>query len=104
MLNSIRRLLGLGPQMDLGELIRNGAMVIDVRSPAEYAAGHGKGSINIPLDSLKKRIPALKKDVAVITCCASGLRSKVAKSILKSNGIKEVYNGGSWHKLKQYEI
>jgi len=38
----------------------------------------------------------------IVTCCASGMRSRSAKAILLSNGYKHVYNGGSWHNLTAY--
>jgi rhodanese-related sulfurtransferase len=103
MFNSIKKLLGFGAKEDIGKLIRKGAVIIDVRTPAEYASGHIRKSVNIPLDALKAHISKLKKDVPVITCCASGMRSRAAKSILKAHGFAEVYNGGSWHNLRKYE-
>jgi rhodanese-related sulfurtransferase len=41
----------------------------------------------------------IRNDKPVITCCASGMRSASAKSILKSNGYSDVYNGGGWMSL-----
>jgi rhodanese-related sulfurtransferase len=102
MINAIRNLLGLGPKTDLGELIDNGAVIIDVRSPGEYASGHVKGSVNIPLDTLKSKLGRFKKDMPVITCCASGMRSGIARSTMQQAGFQKVYNGGSWHSLKKY--
>ena len=101
MFDSIKKLLGLGPNVNLGELIANGAVIVDVRSSGEYASGHLKKSINIPLDTLKAKLGKLKKDTPVITCCASGMRSASAKGILKSNGYQEVYNGGGWTSLQK---
>ena len=100
MLNFIKNLFGAGPKTDYKALIKSGATIIDVRSKAEYHSGHIKGSINIPLDSLTHQIDKLKKDKPIITCCASGMRSASAKSILKSNGFNEVYNGGGWMSLR----
>lgn len=55
---------------------------------------------NIPLQTIQKAIPELKKSgKVVITVCRSGSRSGMAKSILESAGI-EVYNGGPWNVLK----
>ncbi|MEQ9230980.1 MAG: rhodanese-like domain-containing protein [Cyclobacteriaceae bacterium] len=85
------------------ELLADGAVIVDVRSKAEYAGGHLRNSINIPLDSLKNNLGRLKKDKPVITCCASGMRSASAKSILKSNGFEEVKNGGGWTSLQRYD-
>jgi rhodanese-related sulfurtransferase len=74
---------------------------VDVRTTAEYQSGHIKGSINIPVDQIKSKVEQLKaKNKPVITCCKSGARSGMAKSILKAQGI-EVYNGGGWNVLQQ---
>ncbi|WP_295651166.1 rhodanese-like domain-containing protein [uncultured Mucilaginibacter sp.] len=102
MIATIRRLLGLKPAVDLGKLIAEGAKIIDVRSPGEFAGGHIKSSVNIPLGSPEKSFSKFKKDDVIITCCASGMRSASAKSILKSKGYTQVYNGGSWQSLKKY--
>jgi rhodanese-related sulfurtransferase len=100
MLNTIKRLLGIGPKVDYSELLKQGAVILDVRSKSEYQGGHIKGSINIPVDVLRNNLSKLKKEKPIITCCASGMRSATAKSILKSNGFTEVYNGGGWMSLQ----
>ncbi len=86
--------------VDFKELMQNGAVIVDVRTPAEYNSGHIKGSINMPLQSLNNTMNKLKKDKPVITCCASGMRSGSAKAILKSNGFSQVENGGGWTSLR----
>lgn len=96
-------LFGKSPKVDLGEKIQNGAQIIDVRTPGEYQQGHLKNSKNIPLDKLMGQVSKLKKDVPIITVCASGMRSGSAKSLLKNAGFKDVHNGGSWLNLKKYE-
>lgn len=88
-----------GSKVDLKELVKNGAMIVDVRTPGEYAGGHIKGSINIPLQNLDKGLSKLSKDKTIITCCASGMRSGSAKSLLKSKGY-DVHNGGGWTSLQ----
>ncbi len=103
MIGLIKKLLGMGPKVDVAALIANGAVILDVRTQGEYSGGHVKGSINMPLASLNSQMAKLKKDVPVITCCASGMRSASARSILLSNGFKEVHNGGSWLNLRRYE-
>ena len=86
---------------DFAQLVREGAIILDVRSKGEYAGGHIRGSINISIDKLGTNLHQLKKsDRPIITCCASGARSASAKSILKSNGFTAVHNGGSWNSLK----
>lgn len=86
--------------VDYKSLIQNGAVIIDVRSPQEFKSGHIVGSLNIPLPALKQSLDKISKEKVVITCCASGMRSASAKSILKSAGYREVHNGGGWMSLK----
>ena len=100
MINTIKRLLGFGPGTDYAKLVKDGAVIVDVRTKAEYQHGHIQGSLNIPLNNLSNHYSKLKKDHAVITCCASGMRSVQAKNILKANGFAEVYNGGGWSSLQ----
>lgn len=100
MLETIKKMFGLGPKVDYSELVANGAVIVDVRTRGEFQSGHIKGSVNIPLDSLRNNLSKIKKNKPVITCCASGMRSASAKSFLKSSGYSEVYNGGSWYSLQ----
>ena len=95
----LNNIFGGGPKVDLKEMVKQGAMIVDVRTPAEYLGGHIKGSVNIPLQILDKNIAKLKKDNPVITCCASGMRSGSAKSMLKAKGF-DVHNGGGWNSLQ----
>jgi rhodanese-related sulfurtransferase len=82
--------------------MEEGAMIIDVRTPGEFASGHINGSMNIPLNKLSDNLKKLKdKNKPLITCCASGMRSASAKGILKTNGYTNVHNGGAWHSLNQ---
>ena len=99
MIDSLKRFLGITPAPDFKELVKNGAQIIDVRSEGEYASGHIKNSINIPVNELSANSKKIKKDKVIITCCASGMRSASAKSILKRMGHPEVYNGGGWMSL-----
>lgn len=102
MLDSIKQLLGLGPQTNYAQLVKEGALIIDVRSKGEYAGGHIPNSLNIPVDSLQQNLSKLKnKNQVIITCCASGMRSGAAKGMLKANGYQKVYNGGNWFSLQQ---
>lgn len=100
MLEALKSLLGMGPATDYAELMKKGAQIIDVRTPAEFNGGHINGSVNIPLDNLQKQLSKIKKNQPVITCCASGMRSGAARQILQANGYAEVYNGGGWASLQ----
>ena len=101
MISYLKKLFGGGPAVNYAQLLSAGAVIIDVRSAAEYKSGHIKGSVNIPLESLKAGLSKLKKNTVVITCCASGMRSAAAKNILTSSGFSEVYNGGGWMSLQK---
>ena len=100
MLSNLKQLFGLEPKVNFSDLMKEGAQIIDVRTPGEFNAGHIKGSINIPLQNVQNNLSKIKRDKPVITCCASGMRSASAKSILKSNGYKHVHNGGGWSSLR----
>jgi rhodanese-related sulfurtransferase len=102
LVEQIKRFFKIGNGINIGEILAAGAKVVDVRSPGEFAGGHLRGSINIPLNTLHDKTGKLKKEDVIVTCCASGMRSRSAKAILLSNGYKHVYNGGSWHNLTTY--
>lgn len=101
MLDFLKNLLGGNPSADFAQLVREGAKIIDVRSPGEYQSGHIAGSINIPLNELPGKLRQLDKTMPIITCCASGMRSGSAKSLLIANGFQDVHNGGGWMSLRQ---
>lgn len=91
--------LGLGNQKIKDALYR-GAVIIDVRSASEFDRGKIPDSINIPVDRIpinSERIKAMNRPV--IFCCTSGDRSNKAIQLMTQKGLKEVYNGGNWHKL-----
>jgi phage shock protein E len=100
MLDTIKKILGLGPKVDYAQLVREGAIIMDVRTKSEYQQGHIKGSVNIPLQVLESSLSKYKLDKPVITCCASGMRSASARQILQSKGFTKVYNGGGWMSLQ----
>jgi len=100
MLATIKKILGMGPKIDLSELVKDGAIILDVRTKGEYVSGHIRGSVNIPVEQLHKNLHKLKdKKRTVITCCESGMRSSSAKGILTTNGFTNVHNGGRWQSL-----
>lgn len=101
MINTLKKLFGFGPAINYAELVKEGAIILDVRSRGEFAGGHIKGAVNISVDTLRNNLVKLKdKNQPIITCCASGMRSASAKSILLSNGYTQVYNGGGWSSLQ----
>ena len=100
MIDLLKSLFGSAPKMDFAEMIRNGATIVDVRSKGEFQGGHIKGSVNIPLQELERNLSKIDKNKPVITCCASGMRSASAKSVLKANRFSDVHNGGGWSSLQ----
>ena len=102
MLDFMKKILG-AQSTDMSEVMARGGVIIDVRSKGEYASGHVRGSINIPLDTLSSQLAKLDKSKPVITCCASGMRSSSAKGMLQKSGFAEVHNGGAWQNLLKLE-
>ncbi|MEQ9009146.1 MAG: rhodanese-like domain-containing protein, partial [Ekhidna sp.] len=96
-------MLGLftGKKKKIEEFIKQGAVIIDVRSKTEFEGGHLRTSKNIPMDSIPSYMGQLDKTKPIITCCASGMRSGQVKRMLKANGFKAM-NGGGWMSLEKY--
>ena len=99
MIGTIKKLFS---STDYTQLIADGALIIDVRHKMEYKQGHIKGSVNIPLNKIKRSIPKLqKRNTAVITVSGTGMDSAAAHAELKAAGIKS-YNGGPWQKMAKH--
>lgn len=101
MIELLKNLLGLGPKVDYAALVKQGAVILDVRSKGEFNGGHIRGSVNIPVDQLNNNTSRFSdKNKVIITCCASGNRSGMARRILQGKGYTQVYNGGGWMSLQ----
>jgi rhodanese-related sulfurtransferase len=83
----------------LPKLLEEGAQLVDVRGPGEFAGGHAPGSVNIPLQEIAERASELDPGRPVIVCCASGTRSAMAAHRLRRQGFSRVLNAGSWRTL-----
>jgi phage shock protein E len=101
-MNLFKQLFGGGPVVDLADIIKEGAFIVDVRTPGEFAGGHANGSVNIPLDQLPQQLSKFKNKKNIIVCCQSGGRSGQAKVLLEKTGIANVINGGRWNNVAQY--
>lgn len=96
--------MGLLSFLDFGgntlkESLRQGAVIIDVRSPHEYDQGKIRGSLNIPVEQIAKNAEYIKRMRKPVVLCGSGSDSYTAKRILQQRGIKNVYSGGSWERV-----
>ncbi len=67
-------------------LVDGGALLLDVRTPAEYSTGHLPGALNVPLGDLPRRVEKLAKDKPVVVYCRSGARSASARRFLERAG------------------
>jgi glyoxylase-like metal-dependent hydrolase (beta-lactamase superfamily II)/rhodanese-related sulfurtransferase len=89
--------LGTLPQITVGELKERiaeapGLVVLDVRRPAEYQAGHVPGAVPVPLDRLEQEWRRLDPGRATAVVCAGGYRSSAATSLLKRRGFRDLAN------------
>jgi rhodanese-related sulfurtransferase len=81
-------------------------VVVDVRRPAEFADGHVKGAVNLPLDEMTDlaNLGMFEEHQNLYVHCAGGYRSVIAASLLKRQGIHNLRNVvGGWNKLKEEE-
>lgn len=71
-------------------------LLIDVRSPGEYAGGYLEGAVNLPLDQLQAGIARVAPDLdqPIVLYCASGGRSGMGCMLLQQMGYRQVSNGG----------
>lgn len=101
-MNIFKQLFGSSEKVDLKDVIAEGAFLVDVRTPAEFAAGHVKGSVNIPLDKVTSQLTKFANKNNIVVFCKSGGRSTMAKAILNNAGFKNVVNGKTWENVKQF--
>jgi phage shock protein E len=89
----------------LGEHIKAGALVIDVRSKQEWDQGHFSKAVLIPIDQFEARLKEVgtDKQKPIIVYCRSGTRAAVAETLLKKNGFTKVINGRNYDALKRYD-
>jgi rhodanese-related sulfurtransferase len=83
----------VGPS-DAVRLLNQGAVLVDVRSKAEFDGGHIIDARHVPQEELAQAGESLKrfKDKVLITCCESGMRSGAATRVLQAQGFTKVVN------------
>ena len=85
------RALFVGGTVDNSELDIDGGeppLVLDVRRPSEFAAGHVDGALNIPYGELPERLGELPRGRLIATVCKAGKRSGLAASVLQREGFE----------------
>jgi len=86
---------------EVERFLKNGALILDVRTLREYNKGAIENSMHIPLNNLRNHIDALKQlNKPLIVCCKSGVRSAKAAKFLNLNNINAT-NGGGWINLNK---
>ncbi|MDP2324113.1 MAG: rhodanese-like domain-containing protein [Gammaproteobacteria bacterium] len=79
-------------------MVARGALLVDVRTPQEFSAGHVEGAINIPHTDVESRASEFgeNKDREIVLYCRSGHRSGLAQESLKALGYTKVFNAGAF--------
>lgn len=83
-------------------LVAGGALLVDVRTPQEYQAGHIPGAVNISHDQMKARLGELgpDKDRQIVLYCRSGRRTGIAKGVLADAGFTNVFDAKRYDRMK----
>src|SRR5262249_10370422 len=91
------------PQVDVEDVLQSPGnyLVLDVRTPSEFAAGHLPGAVNIPVDELRGRLDELPRDRPIAAYCQVGQRGYLATRFLLQAGIRAVNVGGGF---KTYQL
>ncbi|WP_260258611.1 rhodanese-like domain-containing protein [Vibrio intestinalis] len=89
------------PRADQGwQLIEQGALLVDVRTPQEFQQGHLKKALNYPLSDLDKHFANIDKDTLIVLYCRSGNRSGQAYDYLTKQGFTNLYNAGGYQDMQ----
>lgn len=94
-------MFGTPDNTKLANAIKEGAFLVDVRSPGDFSSGSVKGAVNIPLDNLQQQLTKFKGKQNIVVFCRSGNRSSMAKSMLTQNGYSNVVDGGTWQNVNK---
>ena len=91
---ALDKAMSVSPPEEVLGLIKQGALVLDVRTPEEAKEGIAPGAKNIPLPELENHLNELPHDRTIVTYCIRGGRAAKAKHLLEANGFKAVNGGG----------
>jgi len=84
--------------------VESGALLIDVRTPGEFAQGHLDNAINIPLENVETGFKDIAKDQPIVVYCRSGNRSGIAMKSLIKQGYINVHNGGGLSEMQEAQM
>jgi rhodanese-related sulfurtransferase len=86
------------------KLVASGVKVVDVRTPAEFVAGHVPGAVNIPYDEMEKRHAEIgPPSTPVLVYCKTGRRSGIAVTILHDKGYSRLFDLQSYDRWLESE-
>jgi NADPH-dependent 2,4-dienoyl-CoA reductase/sulfur reductase-like enzyme/rhodanese-related sulfurtransferase len=96
-------LRGDAPLVHWEDIDRAYSMILDVRTPGEFEAGHVEGAVNVPVDALRDRMEELPRDREIVPYCIVGYRSYFATRILRLNGfdVRNIIGGTMSHDIYQ---
>lgn len=86
------------------EAVKNGALIVDVRTPKEFRGKHIKGAINLPIQEIMKGKIPLPKNKEIVVYCRTGSRSSVSAKVLRELGwsVYDVATQSEWEReIKQ---
>lgn len=85
------------PTAKARQLIAGGALVLDVRTSQEFASGHARGAVSLPVEQVRRRIAEIEPDRSrtILAYCQSGTRSAIACRILRGLGYQHAHNLGT---------
>jgi phage shock protein E len=88
---------------EIAAALKKGALIVDVRTPGEFAGGHAEGAVNIPYDSISREIGSLAagKERSIVLYCHSGARAAVAKRALAREGYINVLNAATLGNIRK---
>jgi NADPH-dependent 2,4-dienoyl-CoA reductase/sulfur reductase-like enzyme/rhodanese-related sulfurtransferase len=98
---------GEHPQVDVETLFAAPAdrrpLVLDVRTPQEFSAGHIDGALNVPVDELRSRLDEIPRDREIAVCCQVGQRGYLATRLLRQKGFSASNVGGGYKTYKLFQ-
>ena len=100
-------LRGEHPQVDVETILAGPAdqqpLVVDVRTPQEFSAGHIAGAVNVPVDDLRSRLGEIPRDRKIAVCCQVGQRGYLATRVLRQKGFSASNIGGGYKTYKLFQ-